>query len=87
MKRGGSNEYPHPMFFSRNKKNNVYPCKPQFYYVRVFFFFFFFLHGALHVINNLANFYHDLKAPYTIKIDIFLSKKGLISGYMVVIRS
>ena len=26
--RGGSNEYPQPMFMSRNKKNNVYPCKP-----------------------------------------------------------
>ena len=21
------------MFLSRNKKNNVYPCKPQFYYI------------------------------------------------------
>ena len=29
--RGGSNEYPQYMFLSRNKKNNVYPCKPQFY--------------------------------------------------------
>ena len=27
---GGSNEYPQSMFLSRNKKNNVYPCKPQF---------------------------------------------------------
>ena len=25
---GGSNEYPQSMFSSRNKKNNVYPCKP-----------------------------------------------------------
>ena len=29
--RGGSNEYPQPMFLSRNKKINVYPCKLQFY--------------------------------------------------------
>ena len=28
--RGGSNEYPQYMFLSRNKKNNVYPCKPRF---------------------------------------------------------
>ena len=28
---GSSNEYPQSMFFSRNKKHNVYPCKPQFY--------------------------------------------------------
>ena len=25
------------MFLSRNKKNNVYPCKPQFYYPKVGF--------------------------------------------------
>ena len=33
-RRGGSNEYPQSMFFIRNKKNNVYPCKPQFYYMK-----------------------------------------------------
>ena len=36
-RRGGSNEYPQSMFVSRNKKNNVYPCKPQFYYIKVGF--------------------------------------------------
>ena len=35
--RGGSNEYPQSMFLSRNKKNNVYPCRPQFYYIKVGF--------------------------------------------------
>ena len=35
-RRGVSNEYPH-MFLSRNTKNNVYPCKPQFYYIKVGF--------------------------------------------------
>ena len=35
--RGGSKEYPQSMFLSRNKKNNVYPCKPQFYYIKVGF--------------------------------------------------
>ena len=30
-----SNEYPQSIFLSRNKKNNVYPCKPQFYYIKV----------------------------------------------------
>ena len=24
-------------FLSRNKKNNVFPCKPQFYYMKVGF--------------------------------------------------
>ena len=36
-RRGGSNEYPQFIFLSRNKKNNVYPCKPQFYYIKVGF--------------------------------------------------
>ena len=36
-RRGGSNEYLQSMFSSRNKKNNVYPCKPQFYYIKVGF--------------------------------------------------
>ena len=31
---GGSNEFPQSMFLSRN---NVYPCKPQFYYIKVRF--------------------------------------------------
>ena len=35
--RGGSNEYPQSMFLSRNKKNNAYPRKPQFYYIKVGF--------------------------------------------------
>ena len=30
--RGGSNEYPQSMFYINNKKKNVYPCTPQFYY-------------------------------------------------------
>ena len=36
-RRGGSNEYPQSMFLSRNKKKNVYPFKPQFYYTKVGF--------------------------------------------------
>ena len=36
-RRGGSNEYLQSMFLSRNKKNNVYPYKPQFYYIKVGF--------------------------------------------------
>ena len=34
---GVSNEYPQSMFSSKTKKNNVYPCKPQFYYIKVGF--------------------------------------------------
>ena len=36
-RRGGSNANPQSMFLSRNKKNNVYPCKSQFYYLKLGF--------------------------------------------------
>ena len=36
-RRGGSNAYPQSMFLGRNKKNNVYLCKPQFYDIKVGF--------------------------------------------------
>ena len=36
-RRGGSNEYPQSMFSSKNMKNNVYPYKSQFYYIKVGF--------------------------------------------------
>ena len=40
-RRGGSNEYQQSMFLSRNKsrnkKNNIYPCKPRFYYIKMGF--------------------------------------------------
>ena len=32
--RGGFNEYPQSMFWSKNQKN-VYPCKPQFCYIKL----------------------------------------------------
>ena len=35
--RGGSNEYSQSMFWSRNKKINVYPCKPQFHCIKLGF--------------------------------------------------
>ena len=33
----GSNEYQQSMLLSRNMKNNVYPYKHQFYYIKVRF--------------------------------------------------
>ena len=36
-RRGGSNEYSQSMFLNGNRENNVYPCKPQFYYMKVGF--------------------------------------------------
>ena len=36
-RRGGSNEYPQSMFWSKNTIKEVYPCKPQFCYIKVGF--------------------------------------------------
>ena len=36
-RRGGSNEYPQSMFWSKNKKNRYAPCIPQFFYIKVGF--------------------------------------------------
>ena len=35
---GGSYEYPQFMTFWQNIINNVYHCKPQFYYIKVGFY-------------------------------------------------
>ena len=35
--RYSSNEYPQSMFLRKKKKNNVYPCKPKFYPIKVGF--------------------------------------------------
>ena len=37
LRRGGSNEYPQSMFLSRNKKHNIYHCKPYFYHIKMGF--------------------------------------------------
>ena len=56
------------MFLSRNKKNNVYTCKPQFYYIKVGFnggqnyigiFFVIFSEGAWCVRNQTEVRKHD----------------------------
>ena len=36
-RRGGSNKYPQSMFLTRNKKHNVYSCKPKFYNIKMGF--------------------------------------------------
>ena len=57
-RRRGSNEYPQSVFWAEIRKN-VYPCKPQFYYIKV--------KGDQHYIGMFSRW----KAPYSSKIDIF----------------
>ena len=35
LQRDGSKEYLQSMFWSKNKKQQQYPCNPQFYYIKV----------------------------------------------------
>ena len=34
-RRGGYNEYSQSMYWIKNKENRHYPCKPQFYRIKV----------------------------------------------------
>ena len=66
-RRGGSNEYPQSMFSSRNKKNNVYPCKPQFHYIKV----------GLKRVKIIYACFRDVRGQFAcnVKAYIFLKKK------------
>ena len=55
-RRGVSNEYHNLCFLSRNKINNVYPCKPQFYYIKVGFKGFEIIYACFRDENNLIIF-------------------------------
>ena len=73
-RRGGSNEYPQSMLLSRNKKNNVYPCKPHFYYIKVGF------KGSklyryVFVMSDVAA--HDIRFCHTIFQDVAPSKHAI----------
>ena len=57
------------MFLSRNKKNNVYPCKPQFYYIKVGF------DGIYVIVVN-----HNFSMKYIIKQDKIFRHKRLSTG-------
>ena len=45
---------PKSMFLSRNKKNNVYPRKPQFYYIKVGF-------KVVKIMFSWCNIYHEYR--------------------------
>ena len=73
-RRSGSNEYPQSMFLSRNKKNNLYPCEHQFYYIkvgfkgvkiiygrRIFVMERTFSEGRAQIVKNLPSHYYSLK--------------------------
>ena len=45
------------MFLSRNKKNNIYPCKPQFYFIKV---------GFEGVIDDMRDIEKNIHITFTI---------------------
>ena len=73
------------MFLSKNKKNNVYPCKPQFYYVKVGF------NGGQYYIGMFSNvsLYQKLwltiivaldRSEYQVNVFSYISTKTYIVG-------
>ena len=69
LERGGSNEYPQSMFSSKNKKKkNVYPCKSQFYYIKV---------GCkgVYITRTSRTCYHDAVMIFT--MSELVNSKGL----------
>ena len=58
------------MFLSRNKRNNVYPCKPQFYYIKVGF-------GGLKIYRYVFVM-SDLRCPSNDALDPKLPTEGLV---------
>ena len=55
---GSSNEYSQSMFLSKNKKNNVHPCKPQFYYTKCL------LTHLCEIIKWILLINHSRKSPF-----------------------
>ena len=71
-----SNEYPQPMFWSKNKKKNVYPCKPQFYYIKVGCS----LHGLVFVMKSFTGRVLDqnISCLYEYEDELFIFQYILI---------
>ena len=61
------------MFLSRYKKNNVYPCKPQFYYVKVGFKGINIKKACFHDILSVLNYCIE-KLVYVFCIDPLVSQ-------------
>ena len=72
-RRGGSNEYPQSMLFSRNKTNNVYPCKPQLYYIKVGF------KGSK--LCRPVSVMRE-KSPFVVKARVSLSIRAIVLGIL-----
>ena len=51
--------YPQSMLLSRTKKNNVYPCKPQDYYIKVGFM-------GVKIIYSVTAYGSNTDGPFTV---------------------
>ena len=72
---------PQSMFLSRNKKNNVYPCKPQFYYIKVGFKWVI-TKTYLYNVDPLKPHFYIVKLGFTgVDIIFLISAQNIDCGY------
>ena len=71
-RRGGSNAYYNLCFLAKNQKNNVYPCEPKFYYIKVGFKRRWGVGGQKYIgaFSWCFGAALELKAPYSSKVGI-----------------
>ena len=72
------------MFLSRNKKNNVYPCKPQFYYIKVGFKGVKFIQAYFHDASRLygtQNGFHSIAFGKISVLDSHFIRRYIIIRY------
>ena len=59
------------MFLGRNKKPNVYPCKPQFYHIKVGFM-------GVKIRKNIRFFYLKIFIFLMVKFSIYLNRRVFV---------
>ena len=79
-RQGGSNEYLQSMFLSRNKKNNIYPCKTQLLFVALWFI----LRGYLFYV--LCYFVLVFFSPFSIAITSLGEERANLSAFRTFVR-
>ena len=66
------------MILSRNKKTNVYPCKPQFYYIKVGF------EGGQNYIGMFSWWNLDTSAVFSlVNVSIVLKRQSLYNAFIL----
>ena len=88
-RRGGSNEYPQSMFWSKNEKNRYTPANPSFdiqFCIKRWGLWGYTLHGHVFLMFGNANLVHDTNIRALICAQCFETKKvKLLPTYSLII--